>query len=87
MRLVNGALVFDKEELEQTLIIIGNKIREWRKFENKTQVNVALLAGIDRAHLAKIESGKSNPSIITITKIAASLDLTFTEMLIEKPLK
>lgn len=54
---------------------LGDKISEGRRLQGLTQEDLALLAGIDRAYVARIESGRANPSIMVLNKIAKVLHL------------
>lgn len=61
---------------------IGDKIQEYRKEKGITQETLAKLAGIPYTTLAKIESGQvKNPTINTLIKIAAALEITLDELI------
>lgn len=46
------------------------KAKEYREKIGMTQTEAAVRAGISRAHLSVIESGKGNPSMNTMQKLA-----------------
>lgn len=52
---------------------LGLKIARVRKLQGLTQEDLSLLAGIDRAYIARIETGRANPSIMILNKIAKVL--------------
>lgn len=52
---------------------VAAHMRAMRAFRNKTQEEVAKIAGISRAGLSMIEQGKANPQIATLGKISAVL--------------
>lgn len=56
---------------------IGLKIEQLRKSRGLTQLELAKLAGIDRANISKIESGKYNVGIDILNRIADALKSTW----------
>lgn len=61
---------------------IGSKIRKWRKIKELTQDELSKKANIPYPTLVKIESDAvQNPSIDTVTKIAAGLEITLDELI------
>jgi len=52
---------------------VGYTIATLRNVRQMTQVELAGAAGIDRSHLAKIETGDVSPGLPTIAKIAKAL--------------
>ncbi len=58
----------------------GKRIRELRKKQGLTQEKLAELAGIDYSYLNLIESGKKNPSLKRITKLARVLKVSLPEL-------
>ena len=61
---------------------IGSKIKTWRAKKDMTQDELAKKADIPYPTLAKIESeAVQNPSIDTVTKIAAGLGITVDDLI------
>ncbi len=60
---------------------IGRRIKITRKQKQLTQLQLAQLIGVDRSHIAKIESGYTRGSITVLKKLAAALDLPLVELL------
>ena len=60
--------------------ITGYVIRELRIKKELTQEVLSGLAGIPRSHLAMIESGRINPKIDTLWKIAEALGMKLSEL-------
>ncbi|MDO4290810.1 MAG: helix-turn-helix transcriptional regulator [Eggerthellaceae bacterium] len=58
---------------------IGRAIRDLRKENGLTQEKLALMVGVERSYLAKLEAGKRNASIDVLEKIADGFDLTLAE--------
>lgn len=59
----------------------GEKIRRKRLEKKMTQQELAQRSGIDAANIRKYESGKQNPKIETIAKIAAALEVQPSELI------
>ena len=61
------------ELIQQLKDNVAAQIRAARAFGNKTQEEVANVAGVSRQRLSLIEQGKANPQIATLGKIMAAL--------------
>ena len=59
---------------------LGKRIKELRIKQSLTQEKLAEFAKIDYSYLNLIESGKRNPSIKVITKIARALRVSLAEL-------
>ena len=55
---------------------VGENIRKLRKEKGMTQKALGTLCGINEANIRKYESGKQNPKLQTIEKIATALETT-----------
>jgi transcriptional regulator with XRE-family HTH domain len=60
---------------------VGSRMREKRKRENLTQVDIAGLAGISTNYYASLEQGRNSPSLDVLTKIAKALDVSLLYLL------
>jgi transcriptional regulator with XRE-family HTH domain len=58
----------------------GQAIRQLREERGISQEVFALKCGIDRSHYGGMERGERNPSLTTIIKIAAALDVQPSEI-------
>ena len=58
---------------------IGRRIRDLRKANKLSQERLALMIGVERSYLAKLERGERNPSVLVIEKIACGFDLSLSE--------
>lgn len=58
------------------------KLRNIRKERNLSQEDLALLCGIDRTHIGRIERMERSPGLEILQKIADGLDITLSELLI-----
>jgi transcriptional regulator with XRE-family HTH domain len=52
---------------------LGDRVIKERKLKSLSQEQLALLCGIDRTYIARIEEGKANPSIRVLYKISRVL--------------
>lgn len=59
----------------------GIAVRELRKQRNFSQEEFADAVGIHRTYIGGIERGERNPTLTTINRIAAALDVTASELL------
>ena len=59
----------------------GEIIRAKRKERDMTQVELAFRAGINPATLSQLETGVRTPTMATVEKIAAALNMTVSELL------
>ncbi len=55
--------------------LLGSRIKEIRKSNKLTQEQLAELIGIETGSLSSIESGRHFPSLLTLEKIAAVLNV------------
>jgi transcriptional regulator with XRE-family HTH domain len=55
--------------------VVGDRIREQRKRLGMTQERVAELAELDRKHISMIETGKAEPRVGTLVRIAGAIDI------------
>jgi len=58
---------------------VGPLLREWRKRRRRTQLDLALDAGISARHLSFVETGRSKPSRETVLALAEQLQVPFRE--------
>lgn len=60
---------------------LGEKIRNIRERKSIAQEKLAILAGIDRSFLGRIERGEKNISVLKLKKIAKALDTPLVSFL------
>ena len=61
--------------------VMGNVIRKLRIQRGLSQEVLSGLSGVARSHLAMIESGKKNPSVDTLWKIAGGLGMRLSDLI------
>ncbi len=54
---------------------LGSLLRRWRSLRGKSQLDLALEAGLSQRHLSFIESGRSTPGRQKLTDLAEALDV------------
>lgn len=75
------ARVSGKQDVEQELVRLGQSIRAQRKALGLTQEALADAAGIDRAHMGKIERGERNLTLLNLSRIARAVGLKPSDVL------
>lgn len=68
---------------DPSLVALGDAIRRLRIERDLSQEELANRCDIDRAYMSSIERGKQNPGAMSLFKIAAMLDLTAAELMLE----
>jgi transcriptional regulator with XRE-family HTH domain len=61
---------------------IGSRIKELRIKNKISQIELAGLCNFEKASMSRIESGKSNITILTLRKISKALKVEISEILI-----
>lgn len=59
----------------------GNVVREVRLKSGLAQEKLALLAGIERSHLGKIERGESLPTLPLIMRLSKALQVNAADLI------
>lgn len=70
-------------------VIVGKNLRERRLALGLSQEALAHEAGITPSFLSQIENGKRNPTIVTVSMLAAALDMQVGDLFtaVQKPAK
>ena len=66
---------------------LGQNIRRYRQKANLSQEKLAEMCECCGSFIGKIENGKSLPSLDMLSKIAASLEVSAEQLLLETPYK
>lgn len=66
---------------EPLLIALGNRVRRLRARRGITRKLLAQIADVSERHLANLEAGDGNPSILILDQIARALDCALAELL------
>ena len=70
-------------EKPEILKLIGNRIKKLRESKGLSQVDlVGKMEGeIDPTNISRIESGRTNPTIFTLYRIAEALEVELKELI------
>ena len=60
---------------------LGENIRRIRLTKDMTQGDLCRKLEVDRAYMSNIESGKKNPTLSTIERIAKALNVSIEELI------
>ena len=66
---------------ERFLMGFGKRLKELRAIKKMTQEDLAYTSGISLSQIARIETGKINPTICTVNIIAKTLKVQAKELL------
>lgn len=58
---------------------VGPLLREWRQRRHRSQLELALDAGVSARHISFVETGRSNPSREMVMGLAANLEVPLRE--------
>ena len=68
------------------LIALGEAIRYARKQHGISQEKLALMAGVDRSYVGRVERGDNNVAVLTLLKLAQALDVSLKNLMKEAKL-
>jgi transcriptional regulator with XRE-family HTH domain len=71
-----------KQDLE-FLVQIGLRIQQIRRSKGITQMELSYRCEMERSNMRRIEAGGTNPTILTLRKIASALGVEIDEILKE----
>jgi putative transcriptional regulator len=74
--------VFDevKDSEKKYLIALGKRIKTLRLEKNISQTEVAYRCGFDKSNYNTIESGKRNPTVTSLLKIANAIEVNLIDL-------
>lgn len=75
-----------KQRQHPALIALGNAIRDVRKQQGVSQEKLALLAGVDRSYMGRVERGDNNVALLTLLKIGEALNVSLADIMREAEL-
>ncbi|MEP7264971.1 MAG: helix-turn-helix transcriptional regulator [Bacteroidota bacterium] len=64
----------------QYLVTLGSKIKELRNTKKITQQDLARLCDFEKASMSRIESGRTNTTILTLLKISKVLEVPLQDL-------
>jgi transcriptional regulator with XRE-family HTH domain len=66
---------------DDLLALFGEQLKNFRKECGISQEELALRAGLDRTYISGLECGKRNPTLKILVKLAVSLNMKPSELL------
>ena len=76
-------MVGSRFDLEIDFTKLGRKIQKLRNMQSLTQAYVAGLADISLSHMSNIETAKTKPSLVTLSRISRILGCTLDELVFD----
>ena len=70
-----------RKRQHRSLVALGKAIRETRLSKGISQEKLPLLAEVDRSYVGRVERGDNNVAILTLSRLAAALDLSAAKLL------
>jgi transcriptional regulator with XRE-family HTH domain len=64
---------------------LAHHLLAWRHYRSVNQSSLADKAGLTRAYLARLETGRADPSLSVLLKLAVALDLSVGALLDQMP--
>lgn len=74
---------YSRNRQDPALVALGEAIRRVRLSKDISQEKLALLAEVDRSYVGRVERGDNNVAILTLLKLARSLDITLAKLMQE----
>jgi len=65
----------NESELSKSL---GSRIRKLREEQNISQQDLAAQCNFEKSNMARIESGRTNPTFLTLHKISVALNVSLS---------
>lgn len=70
-----------KRKQDPALVALGLALRQTRKEASISQEGLALLAGVDRSYVGRVERGDNNVAVLTLLRLAGALGLSASELM------
>lgn len=67
--------------MQKEVLKFGKKVREIRLSKKLSQGDVAKILGVHRSYISGLERGIRNPSLVTVQKIAKTLDVSADKLI------
>ena len=67
----------EKQQLQHA---IGKRIKQLREDKNIPQQDLAAACNFEKSNMARLEAGKTNPTLYTLKKIAVNLNIPLEKL-------
>lgn len=74
-----------EKEIKKLIVRVGNRIREIRKKQNLTLLDLSIESEMEENAIQRIEKGRTNPTVKTLYKIAEALNVEIHELFMFSP--
>jgi len=71
---------------DPVLLALGDAIRRIRQSKDISQEKLALLTEFDRCYVGRVERGDNNVAVLTLARLANSLDISLARLMKEAEL-
>lgn len=73
-----------KKLKDNLLVTLGERVQQLRESKGLSQVDLAgkMIGKFDTTNISRIESGRTNPTIFTLFRIAEALEIPLNEILV-----
>ena len=68
-------------ENKEVLVKLGARLSQIRKIKGLSQQELAALIEYEKSHMSRLERGGTNPTYLTLMKVAKALDISISELL------
>ena len=68
-------------EDKESLVTLGDKIRQMRLLKNLSQIKLAALLNTEKTNLSRLENGNTNPTFLTLKKVADQLKVHLSDLI------
>ena len=69
-------------QMTELAIVLGRNIRKTRKEKNLSQEKLALMCGLDRSYMGRIERGEVNITVLKLYEISKVLEVDIRILLV-----
>lgn len=70
-----------RKRQHRVLVALGKAIKEVRLAKDISQERLALLAEVDRSYVGRVERGDNNVTALTLSRLAAALDISVAKLM------
>ena len=68
---------------KEVLIKFGERLKKLRQQKNLTQEGLAHAADVEVSQIHRLEAGKTNATLSTLTTISTALEITLSELFLD----
>lgn len=74
-------------ESSEIFKIVGSRIKQLRIQKGMSQVDLVgkMEGNIDATNISRIESGRTNPTLLTLYRIAVALEVKLSDLVVDFP--